>query len=131
MKKIYLVSVWVCTKRTCPVELENHYFACRATGKRAAQNAAARKFKEDGYDVDLCVAETDERGNLITADTADELKAPILERIANYEANIAATEQLSDADVEKLSRIQCARRLLDYHALEVAKKKLAALDAVA
>lgn len=127
MKKVFLVSVWVCNS---PKELEQHYFACRATGKRAAQNAAERKFKADGYEIDVCCAETDEYGNLIAADSPDELKAPILERIAKYKACIAETERLTPEETAKMDWLDCAWRLLDYHALTVAQKKIAALDDV-
>ena len=131
MKKIFLVSVWTYTTRTRPIELEQHYFAVRATGYRAAQNAAARKFKGEGYDVDGCCVERDAYGKAITAANAEELKtiaAAIRARIANYESDIDATNRLTDSELAELSYTDMARRLLNNYGLKVAKKKLAALE---
>lgn len=139
MKKVYLVNVWTCTNRTRPVELEQHYFAVRATGYRAAQNAAARKFKSEGYEVDVACVERDDHGEYgeygapITAATAEELetlKANVRKRIAKYESDIDATNRLTAEELAALTYTGMALRILDSHALKVAKKKLAALDAV-
>lgn len=138
-KKIYLVSVWVYTQRTRPVKKEEHYYAVRATGYRAAQNAATRKFTADGYDVEVACVERDDHGDYgeygapITAGTKEELetlKDNVRKRIAKYEAAIDATNRLTDSELAGLSYIDMAWRLLDGHALNVAKEKLAALEAV-
>lgn len=136
MKKVYLVSVWVYTKGT---KTEEQFFAVRATGYRAAQNAAVRKFKADGYEVEVACVERDDHGDYgeygapITASTNDELetlKDNVRKRIAKYEADIDVTNRLTNEELEGLSWTELAWRLLDGHALNVAKKKLAALDAV-
>lgn len=128
MKKVYLVSVCVVTKRTRPIELEQHFVAVRSVSRKGAEQAAKRRFK--GYDVWNYCVETDHYGAPVASETVDDLKAEIQRRIASYNKSITKTENLSDAEISKLGRVDCMRKLLDYHALEIAKKKLAALDAL-
>lgn len=131
MKKVYLVSVFASRDGR---KLEEFFIACRATGYRAAQNAATREFTRKGYDVNVSCIERDEtwENNPLTAvDTAEleGLKDDIRNRIAKYNARIAETNALSDDEVAKLGWCGCAHRLLDCIALKNAQKKLAALDA--